>query len=121
VPTYAYACTECGHAFDAVQKFSDAALTTCPECEGRLRKVYTSIGVTFKGSGFYRTDSRAAANASSKSSEGSASSSDGSGSKKESSDAGTSSSGSSSGGDSKSSKSSANGSTPAVATKAAAS
>ena len=59
MPTYAYACTACGHAFDAVQKFSDAALTECPECEGRLRKVYTSIGVTFKGSGFYRNDSRA--------------------------------------------------------------
>ncbi|HEU4332742.1 MAG TPA: FmdB family zinc ribbon protein [Lapillicoccus sp.] len=59
MPTYAYACTACGHAFDAVQKFSDAALTECPECAGRLRKVYTSIGVTFKGSGFYRNDSRA--------------------------------------------------------------
>lgn len=61
MPTYAYACTACGHAFDAVQKFSDAALTECPECGGRLRKVYTSIGVTFKGSGFYRNDSRASA------------------------------------------------------------
>ncbi|HVD64536.1 MAG TPA: FmdB family zinc ribbon protein, partial [Lapillicoccus sp.] len=61
MPTYAYACTACGHAFDAVQKFTDAALTECPECGGRLRKVYTSIGVTFKGSGFYRNDSRAAA------------------------------------------------------------
>jgi putative FmdB family regulatory protein len=69
VPTYAYACTECGHAFDAVQKFSDDALTTCPECEGRLRKVYTSIGVSFKGSGFYRNDSRAAGPNGSKGSE----------------------------------------------------
>ncbi len=59
MPTYAYACTACGHAFDAVQKFSDAALTECPDCGGRLRKVYTSIGVSFKGSGFYRNDSRA--------------------------------------------------------------
>jgi len=50
VPTYAYACRECEHAFDMVQKFSDDALTTCPQCEGRLRKVYTSIGVSFKGS-----------------------------------------------------------------------
>ena len=58
MPTYAYACTACDHAFDAVQKFSDDALTQCPECGGRLRKVYTSIGVTFKGSGFYRNDSR---------------------------------------------------------------
>ena len=59
MPTYAYACTACGHAFDAVQKFSDASLTECPECGGRLRKVYSSIGVTFKGSGFSRNDSRA--------------------------------------------------------------
>ena len=59
MPTYAYACTACGHAFDAVQKFSDSALTECPDCGGRLRKVYTSIGVSFKGSGFYRNDSRA--------------------------------------------------------------
>ncbi|MGW8484492.1 FmdB family zinc ribbon protein [Microbacterium sp. NPDC055903] len=58
MPTYAYACTQCGHQFDAVQSFSDAALTTCPECGGALRKQYGSIGVTFNGSGFYRTDSR---------------------------------------------------------------
>ncbi|WP_460799052.1 FmdB family zinc ribbon protein [Microbacterium sp. GXF0217] len=58
MPTYAYACTQCGHQFDAVQSFSDAALTTCPECGGTLRKQYGSIGVTFNGSGFYRTDSR---------------------------------------------------------------
>jgi putative FmdB family regulatory protein len=58
MPTYAYACTQCGHQFDAVQSFADAALTTCPECEGTLRKQYGSIGVTFNGSGFYRTDSR---------------------------------------------------------------
>ena len=64
MPTYAYACTACGHAFDAVQKFSDSALTECPDCGGRLRKVYTSIGVSFKGSGFYRNDSRASGNGS---------------------------------------------------------
>ncbi|MGO2746765.1 FmdB family zinc ribbon protein [Microbacterium sp.] len=58
MPTYAYACTSCGHAFDAVQSFSDDALTVCPECGGALRKQYGSIGVTFNGSGFYRTDSR---------------------------------------------------------------
>ena len=69
MPTYAYACTACGHAFDAVQKFSDSALTECPECGGRLRKVYTSIGVTFKGSVFYRNDSRASSKPSEKSSE----------------------------------------------------
>lgn len=59
MPTYAYACTSCGHSFDAVQSFADNALTECPECGGTLRKQYGSIGVTFNGSGFYRTDSRA--------------------------------------------------------------
>ncbi|WP_402843681.1 FmdB family zinc ribbon protein [Microbacterium sp. GXS0129] len=59
MPTYAYACTQCGHRFDAVQSFSDDALTVCPECGGALRKQYGSIGVTFNGGGFYRTDSRA--------------------------------------------------------------
>ncbi|MBN9175777.1 MAG: FmdB family transcriptional regulator [Microbacterium sp.] len=59
MPTYAYACTQCGHRFDAVQSFSDSALTECPECGGPLRKQYGSVGVTFNGSGFYRTDSRA--------------------------------------------------------------
>jgi putative FmdB family regulatory protein len=58
VPTYQYACTECGHAFEQVQSFSDSALTTCPECQGRLRKLFNAVGVVFKGSGFYRTDSR---------------------------------------------------------------
>ncbi|WP_194421870.1 FmdB family zinc ribbon protein [Microbacterium abyssi] len=58
MPTYAYACTSCDHAFDAVQSFTDDALTLCPECGGSLRKQYGSIGVTFNGSGFYRTDSR---------------------------------------------------------------
>ena len=58
MPTYQYACTECGHAFEQVQSFSDDTLTVCPECQGRLRKVFKAIGVVFKGSGFYRTDSR---------------------------------------------------------------
>jgi len=58
VPTYQYACTACEHRFEAVQKFTDDSLTVCPECAGSLRKVYGSIGVVFKGSGFYRTDSR---------------------------------------------------------------
>jgi putative FmdB family regulatory protein len=60
VPTYQYACTECGHAFDQVQSFTDDALTECPVCSGRLRKVYNAVGVVFKGSGFYRNDSRSA-------------------------------------------------------------
>jgi len=58
VPTYSYRCTECDTAFDIQQAFTDDALTECPTCQGRLRKVYNSIGVTFNGSGFYRTDSR---------------------------------------------------------------
>ena len=58
MPTYQYACTECGHAFEQFQSFTDDALTVCPVCEGRLRKVFNAVGVVFKGSGFYRTDSR---------------------------------------------------------------
>jgi putative FmdB family regulatory protein len=61
VPTYQYACTVCGHRFDAVQSFSDASLTECPQCAGLLRKVFSSVGIVFKGSGFYRTDSRSGA------------------------------------------------------------
>jgi putative FmdB family regulatory protein len=59
VPTYSYRCTECGTAFDIQQSFSDASLTVCPTCGGVLRKVFSPIGVSFTGSGFYRTDSRA--------------------------------------------------------------
>ena len=58
MPTYQYACTECAHAFEQFQSFSDDALTVCPDCGGRLRKVFNAVGVVFKGSGFYRTDSR---------------------------------------------------------------
>ncbi|MBU2663004.1 FmdB family transcriptional regulator [Actinoplanes bogorensis] len=58
MPTYQYACTECGHQLEAVQSFSDAALTECPNCQGKLRKVFNSVGIVFKGSGFYRNDSR---------------------------------------------------------------
>ncbi len=58
MPTYQYACTECGHGFDIVQSFSEDSLSVCPECGGRLRKVFNAVGVVFKGSGFYRTDSR---------------------------------------------------------------
>ena len=59
MPTYQYACTACGHELAAVQSFTDAALTECPECGGALRKVFSAVGVVFKGSGFYKTDSRA--------------------------------------------------------------
>lgn len=58
MPTYQYSCTDCGHFFEAVQSFSDDSLTVCPECEGKLRKVFNAVGVVFKGSGFYRNDSR---------------------------------------------------------------
>jgi len=79
VPTYQYACTACGHQLEAVQSFADEPLTECPTCEGRLRKLFSGIGVVFKGSGFYRTDSRAASSTSDKpsSSSSDSSSSDG--------------------------------------------
>ena len=67
MPTYQYACTECGEQLEAVQSFSDPALTECPACSGRLRKVFSSVGVVFKGSGFYRNDSRSGAAAGDKS------------------------------------------------------
>jgi putative FmdB family regulatory protein len=75
MPTYQYMCTACGHAFEQFQSFSDDALTTCPECTGRLRKVFNSVGVVFKGSGFYKTDSRSTASASSSASSSSSDSS----------------------------------------------
>ena len=87
MPTYQYACTECGHAFEQFQSFSDDALTECPECSGRLRKLFNAVGVVFKGSGFYRTDSRAAAGSKS---ESSPSSSSGSSESSSSSDSGSS-------------------------------
>jgi putative FmdB family regulatory protein len=59
VPTYQYACTDCGERIEAVQKFSDDPLTVCSACGGKLRKVFSPVGIVFKGSGFYRTDSRA--------------------------------------------------------------
>jgi putative FmdB family regulatory protein len=110
VPTYQYACTVCGHSFEQVQSFHDDALTHCPECDGRLRKVFNAVGVVFKGSGFYRTDSRAGSSAtvpaagSGDGSSGSGSTGSGSsgssGSSSGSSSSGSSSSGSSSSGSS---------------------
>lgn len=91
MPTYSYACTECGDKFDAIQAFSDASLTTCKKCDGRLRKLFGNVGVVFKGSGFYRTDSRESGKTSSN---GSSSSESNSSSEKKSSD--TASTGSSS-------------------------
>jgi putative FmdB family regulatory protein len=97
VPTYQYACKEpaCGHRFEAVQSFSDDPIAVCPVCEGQVRKVFSAVGVVFKGSGFYRTDSRENAKAASNGSSSNGSSSNGSGEKK--SEAASSSSGESSG------------------------
>jgi putative FmdB family regulatory protein len=70
VPTYQYSCTECGEQLEVVQSFSDPALTVCPACQGKLRKVFNSVGIVFKGSGFYRNDSRSGANGAEKSEKG---------------------------------------------------
>ena len=78
MPTYQYACTECGHAFEQVQSFSEDSLTVCPQCQGRLRKVFNAVGVVFKGSGFYRTDSRQGAGSSNSSSSSNSSGASGS-------------------------------------------
>ena len=64
MPTYAYACTACDHRFEIFQSFSEDSLTQCPQCQGRLRKLFNAVGVVFKGNGFYRTDSRAGSSAS---------------------------------------------------------
>jgi putative FmdB family regulatory protein len=69
MPTYEYVCTECGKQLEVVQSFKDDALTECPACSGRLRKIFGNVGVSFKGSGFYKTDSRGSAGAKSPSSE----------------------------------------------------
>ena len=80
MPTYSYRCTACSTAFDIQQAFTDDALTECPTCQGRLRKVFSAVGVTFNGSGFYRTDSRSGGSGSSSSgSDGSGASGSGSG------------------------------------------
>ncbi|KLL96156.1 FmdB family zinc ribbon protein [Rhodococcus rhodochrous] len=75
MPTYSYACTACDNKFDIVQSFSDDSLTECPQCEGKLRKLFNSVGIVFKGSGFYRTDSRSGSTASESASTSSSSSS----------------------------------------------
>lgn len=70
MPTYAYACTSCDHRFEVRQSFSDAALSECPECTGAVRKLFNTVGIVFKGSGFYATDSRSSSSASKPSSSG---------------------------------------------------
>jgi len=108
VPTYQYQCTACGNGLEAVQKFTDDALTECPECNGRLRKVFSAVGVVFKGSGFYRTDSRSSSSSSTPAASSSGSSASGS-----SGSSGSSSSGSASSAPAAAS-SSASSSTPAA-------
>ncbi|WP_151478250.1 FmdB family zinc ribbon protein [Streptomyces albicerus] len=101
MPTYQYQCTECGEGLEAVQKFTDDALTECPSCSGRLKKVFSAVGIVFKGSGFYRNDSRGSSSSSSPASSSGKSSS--SGSSSDSASSASSSSSSSSSSDSKSS------------------
>ncbi|MFI1251798.1 FmdB family transcriptional regulator [Streptomyces anulatus] len=102
MPTYQYQCTECGEGLEAVQKFTDDALTVCPSCDGRLKKVFSAVGIVFKGSGFYRNDSRGSsssstpASAASKASDSASSSSSGSDTKASASSSSSSSAASSS-------------------------
>ncbi|MET7319134.1 FmdB family zinc ribbon protein [Streptomyces sp. NPDC005549] len=96
MPTYQYQCTECGEGLEAVQKFTDDALTECPNCQGRLKKVFSAVGIVFKGSGFYRNDSRGSSSSSSPASSSSKAAS--SSASSSSSDSGSSSSASSSSG-----------------------
>jgi putative FmdB family regulatory protein len=96
MPTYQYACTECGHAFEQFQSFSEDALTVCPVCDGRLRKLFNAVGVVFKGSGFYRTDSRSGSSSPTPAATGSSTSSSSSGSSDSSSSSSTASATSSS-------------------------
>ncbi len=107
MPTYQYACTVCGHRLEAVQSFSDAALVECPECAGRLRKLYSGVGIVFKGSGFYRTDSRASAKADAATGSGSAGSTEGAAAATKAADSSSTSPSTSSGSTSESAKGSA--------------
>ena len=121
MPTYEYACAECGERLEAVQKFTDDPLTVCPACGGKLRKLFSPVGIVFKGSGFYRNDSRVSASNGAKdkqqngSSAGSSSTTEkSSGTDQKTPSSGSSSSGSSSSGSS--SGSSSNGAKPGAKT-----
>ncbi|MEV4915922.1 FmdB family zinc ribbon protein [Streptomyces tirandamycinicus] len=117
MPTYQYQCTECGEGLEAVQKFTDDALTECPGCHGRLKKVFSAVGIVFKGSGFYRNDSRGSSSGSTpsaSSAKSSASSSSASSSSSSGSPAASGSSDSKSSAGSSSSSSAASGSTTAA-------
>ncbi|MFI9270706.1 FmdB family zinc ribbon protein [Kitasatospora sp. NPDC052896] len=109
MPTYQYQCTECGSGLEAVQKFTDEALTECPQCQGRLRKVFSAVGVVFKGSGFYRTDSRSSSSSSVGSSSSSASTNGSSGASSNGSGSSAASSSSSAGSSSAAASSSSSG------------
>ena len=118
MPTYSYACTECDNKFDVVQAFTDDSLTECPQCNGRLRKVFGKVGVVFKGSGFYRTDSRESGKSSTSAGAKSSSSESGSSASSDSSSSAASTSSDSSSGSSSTSSSgssSSSSSTPAAA------
>ncbi|MFC8066203.1 FmdB family zinc ribbon protein [Streptomyces sp. NPDC057293] len=110
MPTYQYQCTECGEGLEAVQKFTDDALTECPNCQGRLKKVFSAVGIVFKGSGFYRNDSRGSSSSSSP-----ASSSKSGASSSSSTDSGSSSSSASGSGSSSSSSGSGSSSSSTTA------
>ncbi|MFD4477532.1 MULTISPECIES: FmdB family zinc ribbon protein [unclassified Streptomyces] len=121
MPTYQYQCTECGEGLEAVQKFTDDALTVCPSCDGRLKKVFSAVGIVFKGSGFYRNDSRGSSSSSTPSTANASKSSDSksSDSKSDSKSSASASSSSSSSSDSKSSSSSSGSSSSSSSSSAA--
>jgi putative FmdB family regulatory protein len=119
VPTYAYACTACDHRFEVQQSFSDASLTDCPQCEGRVRKLFNAVGIVFKGSGFYRTDSRGSNTASAAAGGSSSSSTEATKTPSSGSDSGASTSGTSAAAASSSSPASSSSSSTASSTSAA--
>lgn len=114
MPTYSYACTECDNRFDIVQSFSDDSLTVCPQCSGKLRKLFNTVGIVFKGSGFYRNDSRGSSSSSESAGSDSSSSKESSSSSDKSSGSSASSTSSSSGTTGSSSSSSSTSSTAAA-------
>ncbi|HWM73146.1 MAG TPA: FmdB family zinc ribbon protein [Nocardioides sp.] len=118
MPTYQYSCNDCGHFFEIVQAFSDDSLSVCPECEGRLRKVFNAVGVVFKGSGFYRNDSRSQKAGAESGAESSSAKNGSSGSDTKSGSGSDSGSGSSSGGGGKSAEPSSGSSSTSAPTPA---
>ena len=119
MPTYAYACTACDHRFEVQQSFSDASLTDCPQCEGRVRKLFNAVGIVFKGSGFYRTDSRGTGTAAAAAGGSSSSSTEAAKTASSSSDSGSSTSGTSTAAASSSPPASSSSSSTASSTSAA--